>query len=350
MFNVIDLFCGIGGFSYGFQMTKRFKVALGVDMWAVALETFRYNHPDTSVISENIMSIKDDFWSKFKGDTSVIIAGPPCQGFSMSGKRDILDERNNLFKEVVRVTSIVNPDVVVIENVVGLLSMKNEHGEMIKDLIVSDFNNIGYFVKHKVLNAADFGVPQQRKRVIFVATKYDDFVFPDATFGNKSKPYISVGEALGNITDGLEYLEPNCDYQKLMSGSKSIFNHDRIQHAQNIIERMKHVPQGGNWKDIPDELGKGGGVHSNNYRRLNAESPSITIKHASKSMIIHPWYDRTPTVREIARIQSFNDDFIIKGTRYDQHQQLANAVPPLLGRAIALEVIQYLESHHEQIR
>ena len=155
-----------------------------------------------------------------------------------------------------------------------------------------------------------------------------------------------MGDALSNIPEKDKiYLPPQNDYQKLMSGRPDILNHNPINHAANIVARMHTVPQGGNWKDIPIELGQGGGVHSNNYRRLKWDEPSITIKHVSKSMIIHPIYDRTPTIREVARIQSFDDDFEILGTIYNQHQQLANAVPPLLGKAIATSVYKILQKY-----
>jgi DNA (cytosine-5)-methyltransferase 1 len=132
-----------------------------------------------------------------------------------------------------------------------------------------------------------------------------------------------------------------------MSGSSQIFNHETIQHNELITKRMSFVPQGGNWRDIPLELGQGGGSHSNNYRRLDSKKPSIRIKHATKSMLIHPFVNRTPTVREVARLQSFDDDFILTGNKSDQHQQLANAVPPLLGMAIAQEISKNLKRETE---
>lgn len=343
MYKIIDLFCGIGGFSYGFEMTKKFETILGVDFWDVALNTFKLNHPSTNVVQCDIRELHEEFWNDYAGKADVIIAGPPCQGFSMSGKRDVLDERNNLFKEVLRVVKIVKPKVVVIENVLGILSMTTPERLDIKTEIEKELSEIGYVVEHKVLTASDFGVPQNRKRVIFMGSLKDNLKFPVAQYGEGKKPVITVGDALGNIPNsGKEYLEPQNDYQKLMSGRKDIFNHEPIKHADLIVKRMRCVPQGGNWQDIPLELGQGGGKHSNNYRRLKSDEPSITIKHVSKSMIIHPIYDRTPTVREVARIQSFDDNFVLTGTKYDQHQQLANAVPPLLGKAIAESILEML--------
>jgi len=341
MYKIMDLFCGIGGFSYGFEMTKKFCTILGVDKWDVALQTFKTNHKQTHVHQADIKELNSDFWNNYKNNVDIIIAGPPCQGFSMAGRRDVLDERNNLFKEVVRVVDLVQPEIVVIENVPGLLSMITPEGQYIKDAIIKSFTQIGYYIDYRVLNAADYGVPQNRKRVIFIASRKDNIVFPKETHGDKGlKPYVTVGEALSNISEDHDfYLPPANDYQEVMSGRKDIVNHEKIRHASHIVKRMEHIPQGGNWQDIPVELGQGGGKHSNNYRRLHNDLPAITIKHVSKSMIIHPLYNRTPTIREVARLQSFNDDFVLIGTRYDQHQQLANAVPPLLGKAIAEAII-----------
>ncbi len=339
-YKIIDLFCGIGGFSYGFEMTKKFETILGIDFWDVALTTFIKNHPKTQTIHGDIAKIDNDFFNKYKGITDVVIAGPPCQGFSMSGKRDVFDIRNSLFQEVIRIVSIIQPKVVVIENVVGLLSMKSPNGTNIKDEIKKQLESLGYIVNYKVLLASDYGVPQNRRRVIFIASKQGKIEFPEPSV---LKP-VTVGDALSNLSNQLNcYLEPENDYQKLMSGNKKIYNHILPKHDDLIVKRMHSVPQGGNWKDIPLELGQGGGIHSNNYRRLVWNEPSITIKHATKSMIIHPLLDRTLTVREVARIQSFNDDFEILGTKYNQHQQLANAVPPLLGKAIAQSVHKILK-------
>lgn len=339
---VIDLFCGIGGFSYGFEKTNKFEVLVGVDIWDIALNTFQCNHKQTKLINEDITKMEENYWNEYEGKIDVIIAGPPCQGFSMSGKRDINDKRNSLFKEVVRITSIVQPKYVVIENVVGLLSMTNSDGDDIKSLIISSFNEIGYKVDYKVLNAADYGVPQARHRVIFLISKDYPLNFPSAIYNEKE--YITVGDALGNVDpDGDYYLDAKTPYQILMKGRNDIQNHIRRKSNELVTKRMSYIPEGGNWQNIPIELGTGGGTHSNAYKRLDSSKPSITIKHAAKAMIIHPFRNRILTVREVARLQSFDDDFIFTGSGSDQHQQLANAVPPLLGKAIAEQVYKNIE-------
>lgn len=345
---VIDLFCGIGGFSYGFEMTNKFEVVAGADIWDVALSTFKANHKNTLLINEDLTLMDEHYWDSYRGVADVIIAGPPCQGFSMSGKRDKNDKRNSLFKEVVRITSVVQPKYVIIENVVGLLSMTNNEGYDIKTLIKSEFANLGYNVEYKILNAAEYGVPQARKRVVFLISKKYPLVFPEPLLDEKH--FVTVGDALGNVDpDGDEYFEPTTKYQKLMKGkTRLITNHERRKSNDLVTKRMSYIPEGGNWKDIPVELGTGGGTHSNAYKRLDSKKPSVTIKHAAKAMIIHPWRNRILTIREVARLQSFDDDFIFKGSTSDQHQQLANAVPPLLGKAIAEQIYKNLQNENKK--
>ena len=351
---VIDLFCGVGGFSKGFEMAD-YDVAFGVDNWGVALETFKKSHSNPITIKKNVEDLTNSDFRKF-GDIDVIIAGPPCQGFSMSGKRDSNDIRNTLFEQVIRVVKKTKPKIVVIENVVGLLSMSAPEQKLVKDIISEKFEQLDYLIEHKVLNAVDYGVPQARKRVIFIASRVGPIDFPSATHfekpqttleGSKQNKIVTVGDAIDNIPDigNNYYLKPQNEFQKMMATEKKIYNHDSINHDESIVKRMSLVPQGGNWKDIPPEHYGVGGEHSNNYRRLHPKKPSVTLKHASKSMIIHPKYNRTLAVREVARLQSFDDGFVLEGTKSEQHQQLANAVPPLLGFAIARHIKKFLGKH-----
>jgi len=351
---VADLFCGVGGFSSGFQMAG-FKVVFGIDNWDVALKTFEKSHKGPKGVLCDITKIPDSFFEEYSDKIDVVIAGPPCQGFSMSGKREERDERNTMYEDVARAVSIIKPKIVVLENVVGLLSMKDPNGNMIKDLIKKRFAQMGYFVEYKVLDASDYGVPQARMRVFFICSKIGQIGFPlqthsDTPFvtldGFQLKKKVTVGDALGNIPDVNkdEYLAPKTEYQKMMSkGVKKISNHEGMNHNPEVSKRISLVPQGGNWQDIPKKYYNVGGEHSNNYRRLHPNRPSVTIKHAFKSMIIHPVHNRVVNVREVARIQSFDDSFCFLGSRSDQHQQLANAVPPLLGYAISSHLKTYLQ-------
>ncbi|KZX12880.1 DNA cytosine methyltransferase [Methanobrevibacter curvatus] len=344
---VIDLFCGIGGFSKGFEMAG-FEVVLGIDNWNPALDTFKKNHNNTEILNQDICEIDDKFYKKFSSKIDVIIAGPPCQGFSMCGTRDVNDNRNRLFKEVIRAVNIINPKIVVIENVVGLMSMKTPDGYFVKDIIANEFEKLGYVVNNKILDASDYNVPQSRKRVFFIASKIGTVRFP-----KKSSNTINVFDALSNVpdTNNKHYLPPKNKFQQLMKSSENIiYNHDAMKHNKEVLRRILNVPQGGNWKDIPPEIYNVGGNHSNNYRRLNPNKPSITIKHATKSMIIHYEYNRVITAREAARLQSFSDSFIILGNRTDQQQQLANAVPPFLGFVIGKQILNKLKGKKEKIQ
>lgn len=225
---VIDLFCGIGGFSKGFEMAG-YDIVAGIDFWDVALETFKNNH-NSEALLKDLTETDDDFFKKYENKVDVIIAGPPCQGFSMCGQRKTSDKRNRLFEEVVRAVKLIKPKVVVIENVVGLLSMTNTEGQNVKDVIYDNFNQLGYEVKHKILDASEYGVPQKRKRVIFIISKVKGMNFP--------KPYdykVTVDDALSNIPDTNEekYQEPINDYQKLMSSKESIF-YNTIKEVSDI--------------------------------------------------------------------------------------------------------------------
>jgi len=337
---VIDLFCGIGGFSKGFEMAG-FDIVLGVDNWDIALETFQKNHNNTTILEADIREVKDDVFRKYK-NIDVIIAGPPCQGFSMCGKRDIKDKRNTLFEELLRAVKIIDPKIVVIENVVGLISMKTPDGDNVKEVIETKLREMGYGVESKILDSSDYSVPQSRKRIIFIASKIGKIGFPKPK-GHK----VTVRDALSNLpdVDSKNYLLPANEFQETMAnGAIEIYNHEPMKHNDEVMARIRNVPPGGNWRDVPKELYNVGGEHSNNYRRLDPNKPSITLKHAIKSMIIHPWYDRVITAREVARLQSFPDSFIICGKKNEQHQQLANAVPPLLGKAIGAHIIDRLYS------
>ena len=311
---VVDLFCGIGGFSKGFEMAG-FEVLFGIDNWDVAIQTFQDNHLNSKGINADLIELKNSFYEEYSEKVDVIIAGPPCQGFSMCGNRDINDDRNNLFQEVIRAVEIIKPKIVIIENVVGILSMKNPEGQMVKDIINDKLGNLGYSVEYEVLNASDYGVPQARKRVFFIGSKIGRVGFP-----KKHLNKLGVGESLSNIPDSgmKEYGKPQNEYQKRMhDGQKIIFNHESMNHNAKVLDRIMHVPQGGNWRDIPPKVYDVGGNHSNNYRKLDPKKPSVTLKHAIKSMIIHPEYDRVITAREVARLQSFPDSFIIQGNKSD---------------------------------
>lgn len=353
MINTLDLFAGCGGMSLGFKWAG-FDIKVSNDFWEPAAETYINNHKETKMIIADIKNLDADEISKYyPRGVDVIIGGPPCQGFSMCGTRDVFDKRNTLFYEYARLVKELNPYIFVMENVKGILSMKNPEGELIIDVIKNIFSNLGYSVEYKVLNTAEFGVPQFRERVLLVGIRtdlsYTKFSFPTPIHYSTNtlmfrRKYITLREALSDIPNNnsligeLEYMSPMSEYQCFIrDGQTKIFNHEMPQHDKLVEQRMSFVPQGGNWKNIPEEF-RAGGIHSNAYRRLSLDEPSITIKHAYKSMIIHPIYNRCLTIREVARIQSFPDSYIFFNSKTSQYQQLANAVPPIFAKELGLAV------------
>jgi DNA (cytosine-5)-methyltransferase 1 len=335
MLNALDLFCGCGGLSLGFERAG-FNVVLGIDSWQDAITTFNYNHKNSKGLCEDLSKLNpQDIESNLNGNKiDIIIGGPPCQGFSVAGKRIIDDERNKLYKNFVRFVDYYRPRAFMMENVPNILSIG---GGIIRDAIVSDFSSLGYNVSYKVLTASNYGTPQNRRRAIFVGLKNESvFTFPERTLND----YITSYEALsdlpeGSLPDGSNYtIDANCNYQKLMrENSGGVYNHEITEHNEKTRRIIALVPDGGNYKDLPLELQKTRKVHIA-WTRLNSQKPSFTIDTGHRHHFHYKW-NRIPTVRESARIQSFPDDFIFLGSKTSQYKQVGNAVPPLMAEAIA---------------
>ena len=341
-YNVIDLFCGCGGLSLGFEKAD-YHVLVGIDMWKDALITYQANHKSSQTICADLSTLSPSSVELSIGGNKVdvIIGGPPCQGFSIAGKRLVDDERNKLYQSFVRMVAHFKPKAFVLENVPNILSMAKG---AIKDAIIADFEELGYKVVTKVLIASDYGVPQNRKRAIFVGTSNGvEYNYPSPTI---SEP-VTVKDAIsdlpsGSITDGENYpSQPLSDYQRLMrKGSKGVYNHDITIHTDKTQEIIAMVPDGGNYKDLPLELQQTRKVHIA-WTRLNSKRPSITID-TGHFHHFHYEYNRVPTVRESARIQSFPDTFHFIGLKTSQLKQVGNAVPPLMAKAIAEQLKNYL--------
>lgn len=343
-YNVIDLFCGAGGLSYGFECAG-FNILLGIDNDAKALETFQNNHANSKTICGDITEITyEDIKNKI-GDQpiDVIIGGPPCQGFSLSGPRNFNDPRNKLYLSYIRLVKEIQPTIFVIENVPGLVSL---FSGQIKDNIISTFSEMGYDVKYKVLCAADYGVPQNRKRVIFVGMKGNNtFEYPKI---NEQK--VSCSMALSDLPPLIDvlgtekqdyYTEAKNDYQELMrKNSKFVFNHIAAAHSEKVKKIISMVPDGGNYKDLPDEYKNTRNFHVA-WTRFSSDKPAPTIDTGHRHHF-HYKYNRVPTVRECARLQSFPDTFIFSGNKTQQFRQVGNAVPPLLAEAIANSILEVL--------
>ena len=353
MLNVLDLFCGCGGLSEGFRLAE-YNIVGGIDFNEEAIKTYNANFKGAKGVCFDLLNMDSKIIIEKFGDLKkidVIIGGPPCQGFSAANryKKEDEDERNRLFFEFVKFVDLANPKAVVIENVRGIVTSNNGYA---KDRIYRIFEERGYKVVHKILDASEYGVPQRRMRNFFVMLKKGNFDFNKM---RKVDAPVTVKEAIEELY-GLEekndasYTLRNkakTNYQKYLRNKKNtVENHDIRYPASKVQNRIEFVLQGGNWQDIPKEMFENSrnNRHSSAYKRLNEKEVSVTIDTGnSHSNYFHPLYNRIPTVREAARIQSFSDSFIFEGCRTSQYRQVGNAVPPLLAKAIADELKGVLE-------
>lgn len=364
-YKVVDLFAGVGGLSYGFAHDPAFEIIAANEILKPMADAYSQNHPNAKVYNKDIkdFSIEDltrDFGIK-RGDIDVVVGGPPCQAYSTVGKRLIDDPRGKLFQEYYRILNELRPKIFVFENVKGLLSMQG--GELIKTIIAL-FESIGYRMHRRLLNAADYGTPQVRERVILVGTlDQRPFIYPRPTHynpelgvpsDNTRKPYVTLGEALGDLPSiktgeqGLHYAtDPQNDYQHLMrrNAPLEIQEHEVPKNGDKLVAIMEALPDGGSPKDIPEELRPTSGF-ANCYCRLWWDRPSTTITRnlgcVSSSRCVHPRDPRPLSTREGARLQGFPDDYIFCGKRGDKHLQIGNAVPTFLSKAIKDSVKSYL--------
>jgi len=336
---VIDLFCGCGGLSYGF-MKAGYDIVVGIDNWKDAIETFNYNHTKNVGKVLDLSKAKPDEL-EIKNNIDVIIGGPPCQGYSIAGKRIIEDERNELYKSFVKFVDHYKPKAFLMENVPNIISMGKG---AIKEQIIRDFETLGYKVVYKILMASDFGVPQNRRRAFFVGLKNgEEFEFPEHLVIDK----VTSEEAISDLTedsilDGTAYpFPPKSKFQtKIRNGNKVVFNHEITNHKEQTVEIISMVPDGGNYKDLPKELHQTRKVNIA-WTRLNSQKPSFTIDTGHRHHF-HYEYNRVPTVRESARIQSFPDSFVFKGSKTSQYKQVGNAVPPMLAEHLAKKLLKEL--------
>ena len=349
-YNIIDLFSGCGGFSYGFELAN-FNVVLGVDNEQSALDTFKLNHKNSDTILGDLYedTTIDTITDKLKNKSiDVIIAGPPCQGFSLTGTRNEQDKRNKLFYSVFKLAKKLDPLAIIIENVPGLATLYNGFA---KEEIIKQFALLGYTCNFQVLYAPDYEVPQIRKRIFFVGLKsgLGTYEFPAKVLSEKE--YNTCSIAISDLppldtdlgTMKAKYsCEPKTKYQKKMRNkSNTLYNHQGTKHTDHVISVISQVPEGGNHKDLP--LGVGDSRKFNEaWTRYHSMKPSKTIDTGHRNHF-HYKYNRIPTVRENARLQSFPDNFIILGNKTQQYRQVGNAVPPLLGYHIANQLLKHLK-------
>jgi DNA (cytosine-5)-methyltransferase 1 len=349
-YTVIDLFCGAGGLSKGFE-NAGFEIVGGIDFNQDAINTFNHNFKKAKGVCCDILKLTDkEIKNKFKNLESidVIIGGPPCQGFSEANRNKKNDDtRNKLFFQFLKFVDLAQPKVVIIENVRGIVTQNNGYA---KNKIYEIFEKRGYYVNHKVLDASDYGVPQKRMRNFFVITKDKLFEFDKLKkVKKKTTVYDAISDLynLENRNNNLYFnINKASEYAKLINfGTNKIYNHEVIYPADVVQKRISYVKQGENWQAIPGELftNQRNNRHSSAYKRLNEKDVSVTIDTGNThSNYFHPLYNRIPTVREAARIQSFPDNFEFLGSRTEQYKQVGNAVPPLLAETIAKEVLEVL--------
>jgi DNA (cytosine-5)-methyltransferase 1 len=355
---VIDLFSGCGGLSKGFE-DAGFKVVLGIDNWKDSLDTFQRNHKGAGIICDDIKNVTGDFILKKSGmkKINVVVGGPPCQGFSLAGKRQHDDERNVLPYEFVRIVKELKPEFFLLENVLGLLSME---GGKVKERLLKKFRDLGYNVEVKDFYAHHYGVPQMRRRTVFLGNNLGiPVTFPEPTHLEPEKRKdnrkylnpVTVGEAISDLplledsmgTEEMDYsIAPQSDFQKFVRmNSDKIYNHTVSNHSEQTKKVISFVPEGCNWKSLPAKY-QNIRSYANTWRRLDSRLPSVTIDTGHRHHF-HYKACRVPTVRESARIQSFRDDFVFLGPRTSQFKQVGNAVPPLLAFAFAKEIKKTLK-------
>ena len=389
---VLDTFAGAGGFSLGFELAGCAIVGgIEIDSWAS--ETFAHNHKDALVVTRDIQSVSDDELCDLltKRRPNILLGGPPCQGFSICRKNagDPTDPRNSLFVEFLRMARALQPDYVIMENVPNIENARTHNGESVLGIIKRELRGLDYYVSHSVLEATDFGIPQIRRRLFVVASVHElENPFPHPThgvsgvagdlFGGSLERCPTLWEAISDLPElkageGSEVQdygqEPENDYQReLKGGSDRLWNHTAMRHSKRMIERFASMMCGQSVSDVPQHLrplkrnGNGtisGKVYDQNNRRMHPDRPCHTIPASFYANFVHPFQHRNFTPREGARLQSFPDWFVFKGKptvvshkllaregRTDekhlcQYNQIGNAVPPLLAKAIAKNLLAH---------
>lgn len=351
-FKILDLFAGAGGFSYGFEMNNHFKTVLANDYNSDALDTFKHNHKHANIIIGDITmpDIKKQIIKESKDlGVNMIIGGPPCQGFSMKGKKlGLNDPRNFLFLEYVDIVKHIRPKVFVLENVKSMISSAD--GYFIKSA-VDEFKKLGYYVNYGVLNSRNFGIPQKRERAFIIGSLSSDILLPK---GNSKE--VSIHDAISDLSylesgeSSDKYLHaPKSSYQKIMRKKSSTLQwHSATRHSDLAIKKMKLIPEKGNKFDLPVHL-RTKQKFNTTWSRLiwNDVSPTIDTRFdtPSNGQNIHPILHRAITPREAARIQSFPDTFHFHGKKTQVCKQIGNAVPPLLAKAIANKIYKSFENN-----
>lgn len=354
MYNVMDLFAGVGGLSYGFSKIPEFRIVAANEVDRDIARAYSLNHRDVKMINRDINELTEACLRDILGDTriDIVVGGPPCQSYSTLGKRR-LDDRANLFLQYKRVLGILQPRAFVFENVTGILSMNNK--ALFKE-VQREFSELGYQLKYQVLNAMDYGVPQQRERVILVGFRGENrFEYPTPTHGEGRKPYVTLRDALGDLP-ALRSGQTGADYERAAdneflrwvraNAGEKLTEHSAPKNGKRLIRIMESLQEGQSKDDLPEEIRPGSG-YGNTYAKLWWDRPSTTITRnfacPSSSRCIHPRDSRAMSIREGARLQSFPDDYIFYGSSGKKRLEIGNAVPPLLSMAIAEKMLEAMQ-------
>lgn len=342
IYNVVDFFCGVGGGAIGLHQTNRVKTIFAVDFWDKACQQYRNYFPNVNIACEDISKIDEEDIKNFlnRKQIDIVLGSPPCQNFSMLNRKNVINkidngdnsvyDKNNLFKEFLRCVNIIKPKVVIMENVKGILTMKNEYGEYIIDEIIKAYNSIGYRLEYRVIHCDLLGLPQKRNRVIFIATNIDKF----------NIEFVTDNGFRSTVKDAFKDIE-------------NTLNNYTNKTSELTLKRIEQILPGKSMKDLSlDNPFKTKAQFDNSYRRLVWNEPSITITNICKNMILHPEENRILTVREGLRLQGFPDTFNfieekskdnkIKNIR-DMYLMVANAIPPLLTYTIGMSIIRELD-------
>lgn len=376
----LDLFSGAGGITLGFKNAGITSIgAIEIDRFAA--ETFKYNFPEIPMYNRDIYSFSDEEIVELFGGVDIVAGGPPCQGFSVAGPTQygIIDKRNTLIMEFFRFISLLRPKYCVLENVKGILSGKMNASQKALAVYMDALKGIGYTSKVYVLQAADFGVPQFRERVVIISSM-DEGALPSQIVGDYAGeanwikvrdvfgdlPHVMAGEGTNECVPYAQ--EPQSEYQEyIRQGSCGVTNHIAMKHTKRLIERFANIPQGGSLLDVPAEYGQrqrnGNELDVNkryktNNQRLHPDRVSFIVTASFQSTFVHPYLNRNLTAREGARLQSFPDSFFFCGPRtlmsksllirenrldeigLSQYNQIGNAVPPRMAEGIAKAIIQ----------
>lgn len=340
----IALFSGCGGMTLGFEAAG-IDVVGHIEIADSANKIYLENFPKSELLGKDICEIEDEdlkHWKEHYGSIDIIIGGPPCQGFSLAGKRNPEDARNKLYKQYVRIVAGIKPKVFVMENVALMTSMKDSNGELFIDRIKKDFSAVGYKLYMKIVNAYEYGVPQSRERVILVGVREDlgiGFIFPEAQYTvQKNQKQMVLPGLEKKAARTFRYATK--DVQSLENGEKSEDPlHWAIEHPQHVINWLKNVPEGHSaHENVNPKLRPPSGFNTT-YKRILWDEPCSTIS-TNFSMIsgcrnVHPYNTRSLTIREAARVQSFPDEFVFCGNWGEVRKAIGNAVPPLLAKEIA---------------